>query len=115
MSTYNFNDHIKGDTFRELIFNISKNGTAMDLSQCSIKMHLRIRPEYNIPALSLSTDEGITIDPVVAGRFAIDEQIIDIPAANYYYDIEFNFTDDDTIRTYISGRFNIVQDITWED
>jgi hypothetical protein len=45
----------------------------------------------------------------VAGEFEINQQLIDIEAGTYVYDIEIKFADD-TVKTWISGEFLITCD-----
>jgi hypothetical protein len=103
--------HKRGDTFYAVPFEIKKDNVAIDLSDTVIKMQVRQNYGGAIVLNFDSTDDvGITITDAVAGKFKIDEQIIDIPAYNYIYDIQFNF--DGIIRTYVSGNFLITNDVT---
>ena len=103
--------HTKGDTFNEVAFEVKKNGTAINLTGATIRMQLR--KEYGgVVGLSLTSvaNAGITITDAVNGLFRINQQIINIPAFNYIYDIEFDF--DGIVKTYISGNFLILNDVT---
>ena len=110
MNQLNF-QHIKADTFDEVAFQIKINDVEVDLSDTVIRMQLR--KEYGgVVGLSLTSvgSAGITITDAANGLFKINTQIIDIPAFNYIYDIEFNF--DGEVKTYISGHFLIKNDVT---
>jgi hypothetical protein len=75
---------------------------------------MQLRKEYGgIPVLSLTSvaSAGITITNASNGLFKINQQIIDICAFNYLYDIEIEFGDG-TVKTYISGNFLIKNDVT---
>ena len=61
--------------------------------------------------MQMVDNAGITITDDVNGHFKINEQIIDICAYNYLYDIEIEFGDG-TVKTYISGNFLIKNDVT---
>jgi hypothetical protein len=103
--------HKRGDTFEAVDFEIRVNDVAIDLSDTVIRMQLR--KEYcGVVALSLTSidNEGITITDASEGLFKINKQIINIEAANYIYDIQFNF--DGEIKTYVSGNFLITNDVT---
>jgi len=103
--------HIKGDTFEAVNFEIKIDNVAVDLTDTTIKMQLR--KEYGgVVALSLTSvaNAGITITDAVDGLFKINEQIINIDASNYIYDIQFDF--DGVVKTYISGNFLIKNDVT---
>lgn len=104
--------NIKGNTFDEVSFELLLNSDPYSLEDAVIRMQLR--KEYGgIPFLSLTSvaNAGITITNDVNGLFKINEQIIDICAFNYLYDIEIEFGDG-TVKTYISGNFLIKSDVT---
>lgn len=103
--------HIKSDTFEAVNFEINVDTVPIDLSDTIIRMQLR--KEYGgVVGLSLTSvaNAGITITDAVNGLFRINQQIINIPAFNYIYDIEFDF--DGIVKTYISGNFLILNDVT---
>jgi glyoxylate utilization-related uncharacterized protein len=103
--------HKRGDTFEAVNFEIKINDVAVDLSDTIIRMQLR--KEYGgIIALNLTSvdNAGLTITDAVDGLFKINEQVINIEAGNYLYDIQFNF--DGEIKTYVSGTFLITNDVT---
>ena len=104
--------NIKGDTFEEVNFEVKINDVAVDLTDSIIRMQLR--KEYGgVVGLSLTSveDTGITITDAVNGLFKINKQVINIPPYNYLYDIEIHFADG-TIKTWISGNFQILNDVT---
>ena len=110
MAGLNF-QHYKGDTFEEVAFRVKVNDVDLNLTNFVIRMQLR--KEYGgVVGLSLTSvgSAGITITDAANGLFKINTQIIDIPAFNYIYDIEFNF--DGEVKTYISGNFLIKNDVT---
>jgi len=102
----------KGDTFSAVPFQINKDSSALDLTDSIIRMQLR-KECGGIVYLSLTSedDDGITITDAAAGEFEINQQLIDIEAGTYVYDIEIKFADD-TVKTWISGEFLITCDIT---
>jgi hypothetical protein len=103
--------HIKSDTFEAVNFEINVDTIPVDLTDTTIRMQLR--KEYGgVVGLSLTSvaSAGITITDAVNGLFCINQQIINIPAFNYIYDIEFDF--DGIVKTYISGNFLILNDVT---
>lgn len=104
--------HKRGDTFNEVPFEMLLNGVAIDLTDALIRMQLR-KECGGIPVLSLTSvsDNGITITDAVNGKFKINEQIIDINPFLYQYDIEIKFLDG-VVKTWVSGTFNIICDIT---
>jgi hypothetical protein len=103
--------HIKGDTFYEVDFEILKNQEAIDLTDAIIRMQVRQNYGGAIVLNFTSIDEeGITITNAVDGKFKINQRIIDIPAFNYIYDIQF--TIDGVVKTYVSGNFLVTNDVT---
>jgi glyoxylate utilization-related uncharacterized protein len=103
--------HKRGDTFEAVNFEIMINEVAVDLTDTVIRMQLR--KEYGgVIALNLTSvdNAGLTIIDAINGLFKINEQIINIDAGNYLYDIQFNF--DGEIKTYVSGNFLITNDVT---
>ena len=112
MEHYNLPSHVKGDTFNGILFTVTVNTVALDLTNAHIKMDLRLTP-LGVVAKTFSDGAGITIsNSPTDGKFTIDAQIIDIAAANYYYDIEITLGNG-LVKTYISGRWNILQDVTY--
>jgi hypothetical protein len=112
-TTYNFPDHIKGDTYDGTQFTITVNSVALDLTGASIKMALKLEKDQATADLELTTtDGGITIsNPPTSGIFSVAKQIIDVAVGKYFYDIQITLQDE-TVKTYISGRWKITQDIT---
>jgi len=103
--------HKKGDTFEAVNFEVKINYTPLDFTGGVIRMQLR--KEYGgLVALSLTSvaNAGITITDAVNGLFKINQQIIDIAAFNYIYDIEFDY--DGLVKTYVDGKFIITNDVT---
>lgn len=112
MANLNF-ENTKGDTFDEVLFEIKINNVVVNLTDAIIKMQLRKRYCDLKAVLSLTSvaSAGITITDAVNGKFKINSQIIDIDVFNYVYDIEIKFADD-TVKTYIKGNFNILDEVT---
>lgn len=111
--TYDFPNHIKGDTFNGLSFTVTVNTVALNLAGSSIKMELKLnkRPETAVAKTFSTTDNSILITEPSNGKFQIAKQVIDISANIYFYDLEITLQSGD-IYTYISGKWQILQDIT---
>ena len=105
MKTVNFT-HKRGDTFYQTPINIKVNDVDLDLTGAVILMQLRKEPGGVIAFVP-----DLTITDAVGGDFQIDEQIINIPACRYQYDIQITLADD-TVVTWISGLFIINDDIS---
>ena len=106
--TYDFPDHVKGDTFEGVVFEVLQNSVAIDLTNYTIKMHLRPSPASN----TLSKDVSTSIEKHLPaeGKFRINPVVIDLPARTYYYDIQFTLGTD--VSTWIAGEWKVVQDVT---
>lgn len=84
--------------------------TYIDLTGCSLLMQLR-QKAYITPVLSLTDGAGLTITDAAMGQFSIDEQVIELPAYIYLYDIQVTFPTG-KVKTYIYGTFTIVEDVS---
>lgn len=105
MKTVNFT-HKRGDTFYQTPINIQVNSVDLDLTGATILMQLR----KEAGGVVMFTP-ALTITDALGGDFQIDEQIINIPACTYQYDIQITLSDD-TVVTWISGLFIINDDIS---
>ena len=105
MKTVNFT-HKRGDTFYQTPINYKINNVDVDLTDAVILMQLR-KEAGGVVAFT----PAITITDAVGGDFQIDEQIINIPACTYQYDIQVTLSDD-TVVTWIGGLFIINDDIS---
>lgn len=104
--------HKKGDTFDEVNFEVLVDAVALNLTGMVIRMQLR--PECGgevILSLTTVASAGLTIVNAALGLFKVNKQIINVPAGNYKYDIEFDYSGGD-VRTWVSGEFLIECDIT---
>lgn len=110
MATYDFTATYTGDTFAGVKFTVEVNGSPMDLSSTSIECKFRFKKKTGVVKKILTNGNGITITDAVNGKFEIDAFGVDLPAAVYYYDIQF--TTGQVVKTYISGEFKVLQDVT---
>ena len=112
---YNFKEHIKGDTFLPVEFQIKEGGAVKDLTGYRIRMHLRRTKNRTSPlVLAFDTDNNsIDIFDPTQGKFRLNERVIDIPVFNYLYDIEFT-SPAGVIRTWVEGIFPIKAEVTYD-
>jgi hypothetical protein len=115
VAEYDFNPHISGDTFKGLVFELELNDVPVDLTGYRIRMHLKRNPLRETPKVfsfdtMAGSDATITILDPALGKFRLDPCIIDVPPFNYVYDIEF--IKDNVVRTFISGNWKILPDVT---
>lgn len=107
---YNITSY-KGDTFNGVQFTILVNGSAPANDLASVI--LTARPQLTASTKhQLTSSSGITITDAANWVFEIDRQIINWAAFNYYYDIQLT---DSTgaVKTYVTGRWNVSQDVTY--
>jgi hypothetical protein len=104
-STLNFTTK-RGDTFKQTDFQININTFPLDLTGGDVKIQLRKEPGGVV-----AYTPTLTIFDPTNGEFCIDEQIIDIQACNYRYDIQVT-TEIGEVNTWVSGLFTITDDIT---
>ncbi len=117
VTEYNFPDFYRGDTCQPIDFQITVNGSSLDLTGSLISMMVRkkVSREYSDGLLMGSFDSdtigGITITNAIGGEFMFNSQLIDIIPDAFDYDIQIMFSDF-TVKTYISGDFIVKQDYT---
>jgi len=104
-STLNFTTK-RGDTFKRVDFQININTVPLDLTDGDVKIQLR-KEAGGVVAFTPT----LTIFDPTNGEFCINEQIIDIQACNYRYDIQVT-TEIGEVNTWVSGLFTITDDIT---
>lgn len=111
---YNFQDRYEGDTSNEVEFTVTQTvssvTTAVDLTGVTVKMQIRKKSNRDITK-EITNISGITVSNAVNGVFKVDAFITDFKASSYVYDIQFTFTNG-SVRTYLKGNFNVVNDIT---
>lgn len=117
--TYNFKDHKKGDTFAGVQFTVIVNGVAKDLTTATLKMEMRASSKDGDLAATFTeaSGGGLTLTDAANGVFKFDEQVVDLPALTYFYDIEITIpgaasVDPDEVKSYIEGTWVILQDVT---
>ena len=109
---YNFPNHTKGGTYDGTSFTITVNGSPLVITGATIKMSMKLDKTSATVAKTLSTtDNSIKITDGANGTFEVPEQVIDVAAGVYYYDIQITLLDG-TVKTYIDGQWKILQDIT---
>ena len=102
----------RGDTFAEVPFQINKDGIPLDLTGAIIHMQLRKSPGGTVYLnLTSVSNLGITMTSALDGAFKINEMILNLEANVYLYDIEITFPSGE-VKTWISGQFTVINDIT---
>jgi hypothetical protein len=109
--TYNFKDHTKGDTFISPLFEVKINGTAVDLTDYSIRMQVR-RSAAKTSAVVMEFSTVYDTIEIVDNKFKLKEGIIDVPVNSYVFDIEFTNTVTDVVKTWVKGTWKITEEVT---
>lgn len=103
--------HYKGDTFDLQLEMLDANDDPIDLTQyVNITMQIKKKAKSDEVIASLDLTDGITISGV-DNRFLDLKKVIDVPAYEYVYDLQFKI-DNDNIFTYLAGTFIVEQDVT---
>ena len=116
MSTYNFKPHVKGDTFLGAEFRVTDGVNPIDLTDFRIRMHLRRQASQTaalIKVFDTNIADTMEIHDAADGRFRILRQIVDIPAFDYVYDIEF-ISPTGRVRTWLRGKFPVIEEVTYD-
>jgi hypothetical protein len=107
-TTYNFQNHVSGDTFDGVTFHIEDNNGDIDLTGAKVEMftdhYLNLQP-------ILSTVNGSIViidESAVDSTISIPEQIISWPIGTYNYRIKITFPNG-KVKTYISGTWTIIE------
>lgn len=110
--TYRIPPHRRGDTWDGInSITISVNGTPVNLTGATIKMEFRQSVDYPVALTLSTTDNTIQFVNAANGVIRIPSQMIEIPFSTYLYDLQVTFPNG-TVKTYMSGTWEIVSDIT---
>lgn len=108
--TYNIQDTVKGDTLDEIIFTMTdEDGDPINLTGYAIKAMFKKYPLL-VAVKTISIGSGITIVSAANGQFKIDAFTVTMGAGVYDYDIQF--TVGQIVKTYISGKFEVLKEVT---
>jgi hypothetical protein len=104
-----------GDTFSGQQYQFENaDGGHTSLSSATIRSQIRLCDKEGSVKKTLTNGSGITVTDavnaiIVMDPFDFDDSIF--IASEYWYDIEVTYPDG-TIKTWIEGVFNIIQDVT---
>ena len=104
---------VTGDTFPSLVVDsITVSGVAPANTLASVRMDIRTTPTASTASKALTSAGGdITIDSAANWGFTVEPFAIALTARTYYYDIETTDSSG-TVRTYLTGTWKVVQDVT---
>lgn len=83
----------------------------IDLTNVAIKMEIRQSETAKNYLKQFIVDSGITKTDAVNGVFSIDAFIADLPATNYFYDLQFTYNSG-VVATYLKGKITVVNEVT---
>lgn len=115
----NLPDHIKGDTFLGWDIEILLDDVLIDTADYEVRMQVRKQAVITSPVLLEFSTDDLTIErvePTASGVIRLVEQIVDLPAGTYFYDIEFTELSDRGRRsTWVRGEWKILKEVTvWQ-
>tara|TARA_R110002126_G_scaffold117434_3_gene257238 strand:+ start:525 stop:875 length:351 start_codon:yes stop_codon:yes gene_type:complete len=106
------NDRIKNDTFSSVQFEYNEGGLPLDITGSTIKIQFRHKSNRGDILYTAETGSGITITNATSGVFRLDEFTpTDWKVGVAHFDVQMTFADG-SIRTWIKGTVNILQDTT---
>jgi hypothetical protein len=110
--TYRIPPHRRGDTWDGInSITISVNGSPVNLTGSTIKMEFRQSVDYPVVLTFSTTDGTIEFVNPANGVIRIPAQKIEVPFTTYQYDLQVTFPNG-TVKTFMSGTWEIVPDIT---
>jgi hypothetical protein len=106
-----FSDQKRGDTFNGRKITLKKNGTAIDLTGATVLMQFKLDIS-GISRFEFKTANGsITIPNPLTGQIIMMPKVINEVAGIYYFDMQITFPNG-TVKTYLSGKWNITEDVS---
>lgn len=111
IAVYNFPDHVNGDTFSGVEFEVLVNASALNLTGAAIKMQLKESASSKMIAEYSIANSKLEITDAVNGKFSFKKQIVEVCPKTYVYDIEIVLANGDK-HTYIKGTWKINSDVT---
>jgi hypothetical protein len=114
IATVQLNDRVKDDTFASVQFEYNEGGSPLDITGNSVKIQFRQNSERGalLYEATSAVSGGITLTNPSIGIFKLDEFTPTEWEKGYvYFDVEMTFVDG-SVRTWIKGRVNILQETT---
>mgnify|MGYP007070986917 CR=1 FL=1 len=106
---YNFPDHITGDTFQGVQFEILVNELPLDITGSTISMVCRptmLRAGQTQHTVFNFDSNSFEILDGAAGKFTFKKQVVSLAENVYKYSIKITLSNND-VHTYISGSWTI--------
>jgi hypothetical protein len=106
MTTYNFPNHYKGDTFRAKQISLG-----FDITGATIKMQFKQQGANAVAFEWLTSDNTIEVINATLGIIRMKTRILDFNTVSYFYDFQITTSNGD-VTTYFNGSMKILQDIS---
>lgn len=110
-STYNFPDHVSGDTFDGMKFQMQKRVSGVtsyiNLTDANIEMVVKnyqtggVVTRYNLT-------NSLSITDATIGKWQFNQSIVDLPVGLYKHEIIFTLSGN-VKKTYIKGTWPIIE------
>ena len=107
--TYNIRARLAGDTWPGVSFTISVNEVPVDFTGCTVDMAFKRRSKLGKLEWLLSSDTGAIV--ILDNIITVTPRLLTLDPDNYVYDLQVVFPDE-TVRTYVTGNFTVLKDIT---
>lgn len=112
--TRDLEDRVKNDTSAKVEFTYfeADGVTPIDITGWAFRIQFRYASKIGTVVLDVTDGAGITIVDATNGRFNLDAFLLDWEVGCYRYDIQATKADTVTIRTYVQGKMEVLQDTT---
>jgi hypothetical protein len=112
---YDIPAHYNGDTLdaqNYVLSNlINEVSTPINLTGATIKWQFKEGSRGGAVVKELNIGTGITVTDAANGDFTMDAFRWTYGSGVFYYDVQFTFPDG-SVKTYITGRLNVIEDTT---
>lgn len=105
---YDFLPRLAGDTWQGLKFSIVINDEPEDLTDCLVEIGFRKTALGKLEWLLSSETGAITIDE---NEITVEPRLLTLSPGSYVYDLQITYPDG-FVRTYLTGSFKVLKDIT---
>jgi hypothetical protein len=110
--TYDIPSHRRGDTWDGInSITINVNGVPINLTNATVKMEFRQDLDAPVALTLTTTNSSIMVTNAVGGIISIPSKKIEVPFAKYFYDLQVTYSTG-IVKTYMSGTWEIIADIT---
>lgn len=106
MTTYNFPNHTKGDTFKSREITLG-----FDVTDAEIKMQFKLPGSIQAAFEWSTVDDSFVVTNAATGVLTMNSKDLDLKPSTYVYDFQVKDSNDN-IKTYFKGALTIEQDIT---